>query len=214
MAFLNVKIDQKFRNSGMTVVEMLIAMFIFMLIMGGSIFLLQQIYQRYGFAMEQGMSVNQVQHSLKIMIEEIRRASVADSGAYPIQNATNFDLVFFGDIDNDGITERVHYYLQNESIKKGVTKPSGIPPTYPSGDQTTTTIGNYIKNIVNQPLFSYFNSSYPADQVNNPLTDPVSQINTIRMIKIDIYFNLDPLKAPDNIRLESYVEMRNLKDNW
>ena len=198
----------------MTVIEMLVAIFIFLLIMGGSLFLLQQIYQRYGFAMEQGISVNQVQHSMKIMIEEIRRAKEADSGAYPIQSAGKFDLVFFGDVDKDGATERVHYYLQNGSIKKGVTKPSGTPATYAANDQTVTTIANYVRNSAVQPLFYYYNINYPADQTNNPLAAPVTQINTIRMVEVDIYFNLDLAKAPNNIRLESYVEMRNLKDNW
>ena len=40
----------------MTVVEMLIAIFIFILMMGGAAYLLAQIYKNYGFAMEQGLS--------------------------------------------------------------------------------------------------------------------------------------------------------------
>lgn len=198
----------------MTVVEMLIAMFIFVLIIVGSVYLLHQIYKQYGFAMEQGMSVNQVQHSLKMMIEEIRRASQADSGAYAIQSADDFDFVFFADIDGDGSTERAHYYLENESIKKGVTKPSGTPAVYPSGDQSVSTIAEHVVNTSLQPLFYYYDSNYPADQVNNPKTTPVGQVDLLRLVKVDIYYNLDPLRSPDNIRLESYVEMRNLKDNW
>jgi len=198
----------------MTLVEMYVAMFIFILIMACALFLLQQIYVRYGFAMEQGISAGQVQHSLKTMIEEIRRAKEADSGAYAIQSAGKFDFVFFGDVDKDGVTERVHYWLQNESIKKGLTKPSGTPASYPVNDQTITTIGNYVRNTASQPLFYYYNINYPADQVNNPMAVPVAQVSDIRMVNVDIYFNLDLTKAPNNIRLESFVEMRNLKDNW
>lgn len=205
---------KKYSGSGMTVVEMLIAMFVFVLIMVGSVFLLRQINKRYGFAIEQGVSVNQIQHSLKTMIEEVRKGRVADSGAYAIQSADKFDFVFFADIDNDDATERTHYYLQNGSVKKGVTKSSGTPPAYPSGDQNTVTIANYVQNTSNQPLFYYYNSNYPADQTNNPLATPVTQVNAIRLVKVDIYYNLDPYRSPDNIRLESYVEMRNLKDNW
>jgi len=201
-------------NSGMTLVEMIIAMFIFTLIMVGSAYLLRQVYVRYGFAMEQGISVNQVQHSLKTMIEEIRRASQADSGAYAIQSADEFDFIFFADIDSDSETERVHYYFENDSIKKGVTKPSGLPSSYQAEDQIVTTIADYVHNTSSQPIFYYYNSSYPVDTINNPLSTPVSQIDTIRMVSVDIYFNLDPSQAPDNIRLESFVEMRNLKDNW
>lgn len=199
---------------GMTLVEMLIAMFIFILIMFSSAFLLSQIYKRYGFAMEQGMSVSQVQRATKVMIEEIRRARQAESGAYPIVSAGDFDVVYYADADGDGQTERIHYWLENNSIKKGTTEASGTPPSYPLGDQSVTTIANYVQNTILEPLFRYYNSDYPVDTVNNPLATPVSQINQIRMVKIDIYFNIDPLQAPDNIRLESFVEMRNLKDNW
>jgi hypothetical protein len=198
----------------MTVVEMLIATFIFVLITIGSVILLNQIYKRHGFAMEQGRSVSQVQQNVKIMVDEIRRASVADSGAYPIQNAENFDLVFFADIDNDHVAERVHYYLDGITIKKGIAEPSGIPPAYPSGDQIVTTIGDYVRNTDIQPLFRYFNSDYPADQMNNPMATPVSQISSVRMVEVDVYYNLDLLRSPDNIRLQTFVEMRNLKDNW
>ena len=43
---------------------------------------------------------------------------------------------------------------------------------------------------------------------------PVSQLNSIRMVEVDIYYNLDLLRSPDNIRLQTFVQMRNLKDNW
>jgi prepilin-type N-terminal cleavage/methylation domain-containing protein len=210
---MNTRIKEK-RNSGMTLIEMMIAIFIFITIMLGSLYLLSQIYKHYGFAMEQGISVSQVQRSTKVIIDEIRRIQQAESGAYPIISADDFDFVCYADADKDGEVERIHYWLENNSIKKGITKPSGIPPSYPAGDQTVITVADYVHNTASQPLFSYFNSDYPADTANNPIATPVAQINQIRMVKLDIYFNLDPLQAPDNIRLESFVEMRNLKDNW
>lgn len=201
-------------NSGMTVIEMLTAMFVFSLIMGGAVYLLSQIYKNYGFSMEQGMSVNSVQHSLKIMVEEIRGACQSDGGAYPIQEADDNDFTFFSDIDEDGITERIHYYKENESIKKGVSRPSGTPAVYPIEDEEVTTISEHVVNTALEPLFLYYNTNYPADQVNNPLSAPVSPLMDIRLVKIDLNFNLDPNRAPDNIRLESFIELRNLKDNW
>lgn len=201
-------------KKGMTLVEMLIAMFIFVMIMFGSTFLLSQIYKRYGFAMEQGMSTHAVQHSLKIILEEIRGVRQSDAGSYPIEEADNNSFIVFSDLDKDGTTERVHYFLENEEIKKGVTEPSGTPPSYPEGDQTVSLITEHVVNTAGQPLFYYYNGDYPVDQVNNPLSTPVSPISDIRMVKIDIYYNLDPNRSPDNVRLESYVELRNLKDNW
>lgn len=208
------KKKKNFSQQGLSLVEMLIAIFIFVLMMGGSVYLLSQIYKRYGFAMEQGMSVNETQRAMKIMVEEIRRARQADSGAYPIVSADDFNFVYYSDIDKDNVTERVHYYLDDEAIKKGITDPSGTPPAYPAGDQSVSVIAEHIQNAADEPLFSYYNSDYPEDQVSNPLAVPVTQVSQIRLVKVDIFFNLDPYRSPDNIRLESYVEMRNLKDNW
>ena len=208
------KKKKNFSRSGLTIVEMLIAIFIFVLMMGGSVFLLSQIYKRYGFSMEQGMSVNETQGAMKVMIEEIRRARQADSGAYPIVSADDFDFVYYSDINKDHVTERVHYYLENKMIKKGIAEPSGTPPAYPAGDQSVSVIAEHVQNTTDEPLFLYYNSDYPQDQVNNPLTTPVTRVSQIRLVKVDIFFNLDPYRSPDNIRLESYVEMRNLKDNW
>ncbi len=198
----------------MTIIEMLIAMFIFTLIMFGSVYLLSQIYKRYGFAMEQGMSTSAVEHSLKIIIETVRGMKQSDGGAYPIELATNTGFTFYADADNDGITEKVHYFLENNLIKRGVSKPSGTPPTYPAGDGTVTTLAEHVVNSPAQPLFYYFNTDYPVDQAGNPLTTPVSPVSDIRLVKADIYVNIDPFRSPDNIRLESYVMLRNLKDNW
>lgn len=198
----------------MTVVEMLIAICIFSLLMLSSVYLLGRIYRNYGFAMEQGMAVSGAEHGMKQMIEDIRGLKQSDAGAYPIESADNFDFVFFANIDGDSATERVHYFLENGLIRRGVANPGGTPPSYPAGDETVNTIAEFVANDPEQPVFSYFNTDYPADQTNNPLATPVSPVADTRLVKVDMYVNIDPFRAPNNIRLESFVMLRNLKDNW
>ena len=120
-----------FSQNGLTLLEMIIAVFIFLLMMNGVVLLIKYIYRNYGFSMEQGISVNAVQRSLKIMQDDIRGARQADSGAYALKSADDFDFTFYADVDKDGVTERVHYFLENKSIKKGIRKPSGSPSAYP-----------------------------------------------------------------------------------
>jgi prepilin-type N-terminal cleavage/methylation domain-containing protein len=201
-------------QKGLTLVEMLVAMVIFSLILIGALMLIKYIYKNYGFAMEQGLSLNEVQKGLKVLTDDIRGGRQADSGAYAVVSANKFDFVFYADIDNDNITERIHYYFQNNSIKKGVTSPAGTPASYPSEDQSTTTLVTHVINTDDQPLFYFYDTNYPTDQTNNPLAVPISDVSKIRLVKIDMFYNLDPFRAPNNIRLESFVEMRNLKDNW
>lgn len=201
-------------QKGLTLVEMLIAMVIFSLVLIGTLMLIKYIYKNYGFAMEQGLSLNEVQKGLKTMTDDIRGGRQADSGAYAVVSADKFNFSFYNDINNDNITERVHYYFQDNSIKKGVTSPTGTPPSYPSGDQSTATLVTHVINTSDQPLFYFYDTNYPVDQANNPIAVPVTDVSKIRLVKIDMFYNLDPFRAPNNIRLESFVEMRNLKDNW
>ena len=201
-------------QKGRTLAEMLISIAIFSLILIGTLLLIKYIYKNYGYAMEQGLSLNAVQKGIKVLTDDIRGVRAADSGAYAVVSADKFDFVFYTDVNNDKITERVHYYLQSQTIKKGVTKPSGTPPSYPNGEQTTTTLVTHVVNTAAQPLFYYYDTNYPADQTNNPIAVPVTDVNKIRLVKADIFYNLNPFRAPDNVRLESFVEMRNLKDNW
>ena len=148
----------------MTVVEMLIVMFIFVLIMAGSTCAYQSDIKRYGFAMEQGMSVSQVQQSVKIMVDEIRRTSMPIRELILFKTPTN-SISFFLPISTMTILRKEFTTISREiTIKKGVANPSGTPPAYPAGDQTVTTIGDFVRNTANQPLFYYFNSDYPADQ--------------------------------------------------
>ncbi len=201
-------------QKGLTLVEMLIAIVIFILMISGSLLIIRYIYYNYGFQMEQGLSLNEAQKGVRTVVENIRVTKQADSGAYAIESADDFDFVFFANIDDDSVTERVHYYLQSGAIKRGVAKPTGLPPAYPVEDDTTTTVADHIVNTAEQPLFYFYDANYPADEVNNPISTPVSDVSQIRLVKIDMFYNLDPNRAPDNIRLESFVEMRNLKDNW
>ena len=203
-----------FSQKGLTLVEMLVAMLIFSVILIGTLLLIKYIYKNYGYAMEQGLSLNEVQRGIKVLEDDIRGVRPADSGAYAVVSADKSSFVFYADVDNDRITERVHYYLQNQTIKKGITKPSGTPPSYPAQDQTTTTLVTHVINTAAQPLFYFYDTNYPADQTNNPIAAPVTDVNKIRLVKVDIFYNLNPFRAPDNVRLESFVEMRNLKDNW
>jgi len=74
-------------------------------------------------------------------------------------------------------------FLDNKSIKEGVSKPSGDPPTYPGGDESVKIIAQSIVNDSTSPIFSYYNKNYPGDLTNNPLSTPI-KVDDVRLIKI------------------------------
>jgi hypothetical protein len=118
----------------------------------------------------------------------------------------------YTDIDDDNTVERVHYFLDqaNDQLRRGVTEPTAaVPPTYPAGDGTVTVMANYVVNESDDPIFYYYNGNYPGDIVNNPLTTPASP-GAVRLIRVHLYVNINPVHAPDNINIESFVTLRNL----
>ena len=71
-------------QKGLTLVEMLVAMLIFSVILIGTLLLIKYIYKNYGYAMEQGLSLNEVQRGIKVLEDDIRGVRPADSGAYAV----------------------------------------------------------------------------------------------------------------------------------
>jgi hypothetical protein len=123
-------------------------------------------------------------------------------------------LTIYSDIEDDGVVEKVHYYLDQASdqLRVGITNPtSAVPPTYPSGDETTYVLAYYIVNEATDPIFYYYNDDYPGDTTNNPLSLPTSLAN-IQLVRIKLLINIDPIKAPNNVYIESFVDLRNLHD--
>jgi hypothetical protein len=94
----------------------------------------------------------------------------------------------------------------------GVTNPTvALPKTYPPDDQDTIIIASNIVNDASTPVFYYFNRDYPADTTNNPLSPPIL-VNNIRLAKIYLQININPGRGPENVEIQSFVEMRNLND--
>ena len=96
---------------GFTFIETLVAIFVFTLVMGAVAGFIVLSYQTQGYAFEESAAIEEARRGIEIMIKEIRAAKTGDSGAYPIELADDKQFIFYSDIDNDGETERVRYFL-------------------------------------------------------------------------------------------------------
>lgn len=202
---------EKYKH-GFTLIEVLVVVAIFVVV---TIIVAQYIIQGYNvnrFSLEMSDSIQYAKKGIESMEKEIREASYADNGDYPIAQADSQSFTFYSDIDSDSAIEKVRYYLYGTDLLKGVIEPtSDVPPQYLSSNEATSTISLYIRNGTD-PIFYYYNGNYPQDTINNPMTIPVS-LNTIKLIKLFLKINIDPFKAPDDYPLEVFVNLRNLKDN-
>ena len=196
----------------MTLIEMMTAIAIFWIGLQGFTWLFIRSWQTNAYIFEMGQSSMAVSQGVNKIVSLIRKARQADNGSYPIKTADDNDLVLYSDYDKDGITERLHFYKSGNQIRMGITDPTGgIPKTYPADDEEVQTVASNIVNEDDEPVFYYYNRDYPGDQVNNPVATP-ADVSDIRLIKIFLRINIDPNRAPDNIQIQSFAELRNLND--
>jgi len=198
---------------GMTLIELLIAIGVVLITMEGFTYLFLKTWDTNKFILEEGMASAAASRATNQIVIQLRGVQQGQNGSYPIVTAGDFDLTLYADIDDDGVIERVHYFLDqpNDQLKVGVTDPntSVQPATYPVGDATVTVMTSYVVNESDNPAFAYYNDNYPGDTTNNPLATPANVAN-IQLIKVHLLVNINPVHAPDNINIESFVDLRNL----
>lgn len=197
----------------MTLIEMLMAIFIFTMGIAGFTLLFSRTWKTNSFVLEEGQSAAEVSRAINIITEDLRKIKPADNGSYAIKTGNDFDLVVYLDEDNDGVTERVHFYLDAGSgnLNKGITKPSGSPLAYPAGDASTITLAHYIVNTSAQPIFYYYGNDY-AGGTGSPLATPIVPVDA-RLVQLYLWVNIKPLTAPDNVNMQTFIELRNLNEN-
>lgn len=145
---------------------------------------------------------------VKKIATELREASPSSLGAYPIEVASTTEVVFYSDIDNDGLKERVRYYLSGLILKKDVIKPSGNPLSY-GGSPVTTNIINDVRNGTTS-IFTYYDKNYSG--TSTPLSFPINLLS-IRLVKVSLSVDRDPYRSPVPVYIITQVSLRNLKDN-
>ena len=199
----------KFNNQGVTLLEMIVTLGIFVsAIIIMSTYIIQS-YTASRFSIEQSDAIEYAKKGIIKISKEVREASFGDNGDFPIAEALDQSLTFYSDIDMDESVEKVRFYLNGTDLIKGVIEPSGNPPTYLPESEATTTISQYIRNNA-EPTFQYYLGGNPATQT--PLPMPVNP-NIIKLVRIYLKININPAKAPDNYILENYIQIRNLKTN-
>ncbi len=202
------------RLKAMTLVELMIAISIALIAMQGFTYLFLKTWDTNKFILEEGLASAAASRATNKIVIQLRAAQQADNGDYPLDSADRFDLIFYCDIDDDGVVERVHYFLDdpNDQLKMGVSNPLNTSPvSYPASDSTVSVVASYVVNDASNPIFFYYNKNYPGDTVTNPLTTPAN-VGDIQMVRVHLYVNINPVHAPDNINIESFVDLRNLHD--
>lgn len=168
-----------------------------------------QGYRVNRFTLEQADAIEQARRGTEVMTKEIREADFSDLGSYPIASATNQSLSFYSNLDSDSAVEKIRYFLDTTGFKKGVIKPGGNPLAYNPATEKITLIAQFVQNG-SDPIFYYYDGNYPS--TTTPLATPANP-NQVKLIALKLRVNIDPLTAPEDLTLDTFVQVRNLKDN-
>ncbi|MDD4901946.1 MAG: prepilin-type N-terminal cleavage/methylation domain-containing protein [Patescibacteria group bacterium] len=197
-------------SSGFTLAETLAAMFIFLILLQGSLTLYNDTIKTNDALTGNLNAQMEVRAAFTSMLANIRSASPSAAGAYTIDTASSTYFSFYSDVDRDGLKEKIRYFLSGKILRIGVIEPTGNPPIYNPANEKTSALINDVVNPAATPIFSYYDSSY--DGTTAPLTLPIN-ISAVRLIKINVLIDHDPSQPPAAMGFSTQVSIRNLKDN-
>src|SRR3989344_1177612 len=175
---------QPIRNneSGLTLLELIIGFTILIGILVAIGLFASDIFSSSNLFTKSFEAQQEIQGTIQEMNPQIRSMGPSNIGSYPIAAAASSSLIFYSDIDNDGLFEQIRYFLSSNTFKKGVIKPTGQPLTYnPANEIIVDVVHNMMATTTG--IFSYYDSNYTGSQP--PMVFPVD-ISTIKTIGITI----------------------------
>jgi type II secretory pathway pseudopilin PulG len=154
----------------------------------------------------------------------VRMAESSDSNLTDHSDAVSVaepqELVFFSDIDGDGHTDKVRYYLESGlTLRMATLAPdtSTAPPSYPTSyTNDGIVIMDGIRNG-SDPIFIYFalNPAYEANPIpaNDTLVEVTSpttaaELESIVAVEIKLIVNEGPTLSKGDVKLDTMVQIR------
>jgi prepilin-type N-terminal cleavage/methylation domain-containing protein len=193
-------------QKGFTLVETITVITVSTILLVGVTSFIMQMYRSNNYALEQAFAISYARSGVLKLVESIRESTISQTGSYPIAEVSTSSMLFYSNIDTDDDIERVRYYLDGETFKRGVIKPSGTPAEY-VGAEATTTIAEDVRNApLGTDIFTYF------DNTGTEVID-FDDITSISYVQVNLVININPSRAPEDFTLRSSVSIRNVKNN-
>lgn len=199
------------KNQGFTLIEVAVSGFLAVALLVGLAGIQYIIGQNQLTTLNVSISVDEANATISTLAREIRAARQGDNGAYPIETADDYEIAFYSDIDFDGETEKVHYFIAGNTLTKETIEPTGVPVTYPPENAIVKIISENVRNL-GSPMFYYYNGDWPQDTVNNPLITP-ADLSDIRLVRTTIRSNTRPSDPNTDYLVDTFTQIRMLKDN-
>ena len=199
------------KSAGFTIIETIAVLCIFtiMLIAINTLFL--SVFKN---PKQQFLSSNNIDGARIVtsnFANELRDATMGNDGSFPLNQATNSQIIFYSSAGGNGtIIKRVRYYLSNNVLYKGIVVPSGSPLTYNLSSEVVKPILSGLGNGTS-PVFYYYDGTYNGS--GTPLSQPIN-VNQVKFIKINLMVpNQISAKDTSTFSISNGATIRNLKTN-
>lgn len=198
-------------SRGVTLVELMIAIGIFALLSLGAAEIIIVGFRSNAAVWEHLEVQRDARRAIQQVVNVVRQAETSSVGAYPVVSAGDNELIVYSNIDNNGYRERVRFFLDGTTLKKGIVTPSGSPLAYVTASEIITDVANNIINAsLSTPIFSYYNSDFTGTEA--AMAQPVI-VGDVRVIRIRLILDKNPNALPSSYDVESSAHIRNLKLN-
>ncbi|MBL8158215.1 hypothetical protein JNK62_01610 [bacterium] len=189
---------------GMTLVETVVWVSVTLAAMLAIVNSVQYFYRTNNYTVEQSAAVSSAQRGIESMVKTMREAAYASDGAYPIISISTSSVAFYADVDSDPFIEKLRFFVDGNSLKRGIIDPVGDPPVY-SSPEVVSTVSDSVRNI-DQGIatFRYYD-------VNGNLMTNLNDIAALRFIESTVVVNINPFRMPNQFTLRSTAALRNLR---
>ena len=183
---------------------MIVTLAIFLIVMTALVNSILFFYRANASSLEQGLQVETARRGIELFVRDVREATYADHGAFPLNDIATSSTVFYSDTDTDGSIEQIRYTLLGTKLYRNVTDASGTPSAY-TGGGATTTVSEYVRNFdENVSVFRYYNASSTEVLPGGALSSVVS-------VTITLIVDIVQKHTPGTFTLTENATIRNLR---
>ncbi|MCA9362034.1 prepilin-type N-terminal cleavage/methylation domain-containing protein [Candidatus Kaiserbacteria bacterium] len=195
-------------QKGMTLIEMLVVIGLWVLLIGMVFGFAQSFYQTNSYLTAQAGEVDNARRGVTKLTRDLREMTYAENGTFPVAEIEEHLIGFYSDVDKDDLVEYIEYELSGTTLYRRSHDPTGSPPVYDyNNPDTEEIVSEYVQNISQgTSTFFYY------DSVGTEL-DATALLTDVRYIRAQIIVNIDPVRSPGEFMLRTAVAPRNIKDN-
>jgi prepilin-type N-terminal cleavage/methylation domain-containing protein len=198
---------RKTDNRGLTLVELLVAVAIILMVMPVLVTMILELYDSHASTLSRALAVTQGSNATEEVMRDVRGSVYGDNGALPIVAIATSSFTFFADTDFDGAVERVRYFLDDTTFRKGVIEPTSTS-SYPVGNETIEPIAyDIINNQDGTPLFRYFTAT------STEITSSSDSL-LVRRVSMEVVTEKTFAQEASQVRTQTSASIRNLKAQY